>query len=87
MKLVICTKFQVNRMNCVESRRGGGVPIDPPSIKASCNYFFWKASRVKLKCVATSEIVAYNTADDIAEAESDYTCATLHVTVSLIFRG
>ena len=30
MKLVICTKFQVNRMNCVESRRGGG-PIDPPS--------------------------------------------------------
>ena len=29
MKLVICTKFQVNRMNCVESRRGGG-PIDPP---------------------------------------------------------
>ena len=30
MKLVICTKFQVNRMNCVESRRGGGGPIDPP---------------------------------------------------------
>ena len=24
MKLVICTKFQVNGMNCVESRRGGG---------------------------------------------------------------
>ena len=23
MKLVICNKFQVNRMNCVESRRGG----------------------------------------------------------------
>ena len=30
MKLAMCTKFQVNRMNCVESRRGGG-PIDPPS--------------------------------------------------------
>ena len=29
MKLAICTKFQVNQMNCVESRRGGG-PIDPP---------------------------------------------------------
>ena len=28
MKLVICTKFQVKRMNCVESRRGG--LIDPP---------------------------------------------------------
>ena len=24
MKLVICTKFHVNRMNCVESRSGGG---------------------------------------------------------------
>ena len=24
MKLVICTKFQVNRTSCVESRRGGG---------------------------------------------------------------
>ena len=23
MKFVMCTKFQVNRMNCVESRRGG----------------------------------------------------------------
>ena len=28
MKLVICTKFQVNRMNCVESRRG--VRLTPP---------------------------------------------------------
>ena len=28
MKFAICTKFQVNRMNCVESRRGGGGPID-----------------------------------------------------------
>ena len=38
MKLAMCTKFQVNRMNCVESRRGGGGggPIDPP-FKASCN--------------------------------------------------
>ena len=30
MKLDICTRFQVNQMNCVESRGGGG-PIDPPS--------------------------------------------------------
>ena len=30
MKFAMCTKFQVNWMNCVESRRGGG-PIDPPS--------------------------------------------------------
>ena len=36
MKLVLCAKFYVNPMNCVESRRGsggggGGVrPIDPP---------------------------------------------------------
>ena len=30
MKLVICTKFQVNRMNFVESRRGG--PIAPPPL-------------------------------------------------------
>ena len=29
MKFVICTKFHVNWMNCVESRRGEG-PIDPP---------------------------------------------------------
>ena len=31
MKLVICTKFQVNRMNCVESRRGGPIDTPPPS--------------------------------------------------------
>ena len=29
MKLIICTKFHVNPMNFVESRRGAG-PIDPP---------------------------------------------------------
>ena len=41
MKLAICNKFQVNRMNCVESTRWGGDPIDPPPpLKASCNYFF-----------------------------------------------
>ena len=40
MKLVICTKFQVNRMNCVESRRGGGrSDCPPPPLKASFNYF------------------------------------------------
>ena len=38
MKLVICTKFQVNLMNYVENRRGGGGPTD---------YFFFEASRVK----------------------------------------
>ena len=45
MKLVICTKFHVNRINCVESRRGRD-PIDLPPPKASCNYFFFEASRV-----------------------------------------
>ena len=25
---------------------GGGVRLTPPFLKASCNYFFWKASRV-----------------------------------------
>ena len=34
MKLAICTKFQVNRMNCVESRRGGG-PIDPSRLRVT----------------------------------------------------
>ena len=29
MKLVMCAKFDVNRMNCVETRRGGGGAIDP----------------------------------------------------------
>ena len=37
MKLVICTKFQVNRMNCVESRRGG--PIDPPPSRLPVTIF------------------------------------------------
>ena len=46
MKLVICTKFQVNQMNCVESRRAGA-RLTPP-LKASCNYFFWKASGVNV---------------------------------------
>ena len=47
MKLVICTKFQVIRMNCVESTRGGGKAMDlPPPTKALCNYFFFEASRV-----------------------------------------
>ena len=42
MKLVICTKFQVKWMNCVESRGGGGVQSDPlPPPKASCSYFFF----------------------------------------------
>ena len=46
MKLIICTKFHVNPMNFVESRRGVG-PIDPPPpIKCSCNHFFFTASRV-----------------------------------------
>ena len=44
MKLVICTKFHVNWMNCVKSRRGE-VLLTP--LKASCNYFSFEASRVK----------------------------------------
>ena len=43
MKLVICTKFQVNRMNCVEVEEGGGARLTPPPLKASCNYFFFEA--------------------------------------------
>ena len=39
MKHVLCTEFQVNRMNCVDPS---------PPLKASCNYFFYKASRVKV---------------------------------------
>ena len=46
MKLAICTKFQVNRMNCVESRRGG-VRLTPPSMLI-VSFFFYKASRVNL---------------------------------------
>ena len=34
------------------SKVKGGGPIDPPPLKASCNYFFWKASRVKAKIIA-----------------------------------
>ena len=50
MKLVICTKFQVNRMNCVESRWGGGFRLIPtPPLKASCNYFFFEASLLGLR--------------------------------------
>ena len=30
MKLAVCTKFQVNRMNCVESRRGVRLTPHPP---------------------------------------------------------
>ena len=49
MKFIIFTKFYVNRINCVESRRvggGGGDPIHPP-LKCSCNYFFFEPARVK----------------------------------------
>ena len=37
MKLVICTKFQVNRMNCVESRRG--VRLTPPPLRLRVTIF------------------------------------------------
>ena len=30
MKLIKCIKFHVNRMDCVESKKGGGGSIDPP---------------------------------------------------------
>ena len=46
-KLIICTKYLVNRMNCVESSRGGG-PIDPPSSSVRVAFFF-EASRVKTR--------------------------------------
>ena len=53
MKLVICTKFQVNQINCVESRRGRGGfawpphPPPPPSrLRTVCNYFFFDCSRL-----------------------------------------
>ena len=46
MKLVICTKFQVNQMNFVESRKGGGPIEPPPPLEASYNYFLFEASRV-----------------------------------------
>ena len=52
MKLVVCTKSQVNRMNCVESRRGGGgsdcpFPSLPPRHRVTI--FSSRPSRVK-KC-------------------------------------
>ena len=34
-------------MNCVKSRKGGPI-YTPPPLKASCNYFFFEASRVKI---------------------------------------
>ena len=47
MKLALCTKFQVNWMNCVESRRGGGA-IDLPPSRLRVTIFFWKAARVNI---------------------------------------
>ena len=66
MELVIFTKFHVNRMNCVESRRGVG-PIEPLPLEASCSYFFFfEAFRVnnsrKYKNKAVSN-GAYRTTD------------------------
>ena len=39
MKLIICTKFHVNRMKCVESRKG--VRFYPPlSVRVTIFFFF-----------------------------------------------
>ena len=40
MKLIICTKFYVNRMNCVESRRGR-VRLTPPSSVRVTSFSSW----------------------------------------------
>ena len=57
MKLAICTKFQVNRMNCVASRRGGGggvrtrLPLRPSRFWALISKFgFWILFSVFLFC-------------------------------------
>ena len=55
-------------MNCVESRRaGGGIRLTPPSLKASCNYFFKKASRVNIlsKNILASTAVTTDYTDEI----------------------
>ena len=66
MKLIICTKFHVNRMNCVESRRGEGSDWHPdwhpPPLKATYNYFFFEASRIKVAtfrryCLNSKEVL------------------------------
>ena len=35
MKFVICKKFHVNRINCVESRRGGPIDLPPPRLRVT----------------------------------------------------
>ena len=50
MKLNICAKFHVNRMNCVKSRRwGGGGGLTP--LKCSCNYFFSRLLGLKTRTI------------------------------------
>ena len=57
MKLVICTKFQVNRMNWVESRRGG--PIDPPPSRLRVTSFSRRLLELNIKtlmiCINVSD--------------------------------
>ena len=48
--LLYVPNSQVNRMNCIESRRGGD--DWPPPLKASCNYFFFEASSVNTRNVS-----------------------------------
>ena len=51
MKLFICTKFHVNRMNCAESRRGGGGGVAHLPFKSSCNYFFFADSNLRFALI------------------------------------
>ena len=56
MKLVKCTKFHVNRMSCVEKRRGGG-PIDLPPSRLRVTIFFFDASRIKCEELINSAMM------------------------------
>ena len=55
MKLVICTKFQVNRMNCVESRRGG-IRLTPPPSRLRVTIFYRRLLGLNITC----NVLVYN---------------------------
>ena len=59
MKLAICTKFQVNRMNCVESRRKGPIDPLPPPSRLRVTIFFFEASGVNDKLKFANEMGFY----------------------------
>ena len=58
MKLAICTKFQVNRMNCVESRKGG--PIDPPPPLSRLRVTIFSRRLLGLICVLDIQISCWS---------------------------